>query len=225
MDFCSSINLLGYQQWTLNRPAGRLTQGRFARPPRHGPSHAANGSGVLSRWTGSRPGVSALSAGTRSLLPTRIAHSIIYAEVRAALPEANMRARTAMLTGATPSLEVPAVRKKQPSFTLAQEEKFLQGKWVVTYDASSLFGPGALGAQEIVLTGSKSTGQFSSITGVSVVGFTGYRYYYQFGSWGYYQFLNKKLVRLTITRCQASRILEQRHHRDGRPVDAGPVHR
>ena len=117
------------------------------------------------------------------------------AEVRTLLAKADHAGRHA----ATPSFQIEAARKKAPSFTLAQEEKFLQGKWVVTYDASSLFGPGAVGAQEIVLTGRKNSGQFSSITGVSVVGFFGLRSYYQFGSWGYYQFLNKKLVRLTIT--------------------------
>jgi hypothetical protein len=99
----------------------------------------------------------------------------------------------------TPAFQVQAARKKQRSFTLTQEEKFLQGKWVVIYDASNLFGPGAVGAQEIVLTGKKTAGQFSSISGVSVVGFFGLRSYYQFGSWGTYRFLNKKLVRLTIT--------------------------
>ncbi len=93
---------------------------------------------------------------------------------------------------------VPAAKKKAPSFSLKQEAAMLPGKWVVTYDASSVFGTGAVGAQEIVFTGPKGATQFSSITGVSVPGFFG-RSYYQFGSWGYYQFLSKKLVRLTIT--------------------------
>jgi hypothetical protein len=119
-----------------------------------------------------------------------------HAEVSTLLHEANHPGRAA---GGTPALKVEAAKKRQPSFTLAQEEKFLQGKWVVTYDASSVFGPGAVGAQEIVMTGTKSAGQFSSISGVSVVGFFGIRSYYQFGSWGVYRFLNKKLVRLTIT--------------------------
>ena len=96
------------------------------------------------------------------------------------------------------SFQIQNARIKQPSFTLAQEAKLLPGKWVVTYDASSLFGPGAVGAQEIVFTGPKGIKQFSSITGVSVVGYFG-RSYYQFGSWGTYQFLSKNLVRLTIT--------------------------
>ncbi len=119
-----------------------------------------------------------------------------HAEVRVLLPAANHPGSDG---GAAPALKVAAAKKKQPSFTLAQEEKFLQGKWVVTYDASSVFGPGAVGAQEIVLTGTRSAGQFSSISGVSVVGFFGIRSYYQFGSWGVYRFVNKKLVRLTIT--------------------------
>ena len=93
-----------------------------------------------------------------------------HAEVGTLLPEA---IHSGPHTGVLPAAQIHSARKKQPSFTLAQEEKFLQGKWVVTYDASSLFGPGAEGAQELVLTGTKSTGQFSSISGVSVVGFFG----------------------------------------------------
>jgi hypothetical protein len=118
------------------------------------------------------------------------------AEVRTLLTEADHAARH---FGATSSFQIQAAKKRQPAYTLAQETKFLPGKWVVTYDASSLFGPGAVGAQEIVFTGRKGVGQFSSISGVSVVGYFGLRSYYQFGSWGTYQFLSKKLVRLTIT--------------------------
>jgi hypothetical protein len=119
-----------------------------------------------------------------------------HAEVRPLLAGANHAGNEGP---STPLFQAQMAKKKAPSFTLAQEEKFLQGKWVVIYDASSIFGQGAVGAQEIVLTGQKRAGQFSSISGVSVVGFFGLRSYYQFGSWGYYQFLNKKLVRLTIT--------------------------
>ena len=145
------------------------------------------------RPAGRRPRVPQPLFCRRSRAAVPFAHH--HAEVRTLLAEADHAGSRA----ATPSLQIETSRKKAPSFTLAQEERFLQGKWVVTYDASSLFGPGAVGAQEIVLTGRKSAGQFSSITGVSVVGFFGLRSYYQFGSWGYYQFLNKKLVRLTIT--------------------------
>ncbi len=88
--------------------------------------------------------------------------------------------------------------KKQRSFTIAQENKFLPGKWRVIYDASSLFGAGAEGAQEITFTGPKGAKTFISTTGVAVPGYFGTSYY-QFSSWGTYQFLNKKLLRLTIT--------------------------
>jgi hypothetical protein len=87
---------------------------------------------------------------------------------------------------------------KQANFTIAQERKFLPGQWYVQYDASSLFGPGAVGAQEITFNGPKGSPTFISTTGVKVQGFFGPAYY-QFSSWGTYQFLTKKLVRLTIT--------------------------
>ena len=84
------------------------------------------------------------------------------------------------------------------NFSLAQVEKFLPGQWYVQYDASSLFGPGAIGAQQITFNGPKSSPTFISTTGVEVRGFFSPAYY-QFSSWGTYQFLSKKLVRLTIT--------------------------
>jgi hypothetical protein len=179
--------------WTLSRPVGRLTHRRISQ--RHGWLKRS----ALTK----RNRVKVEKLETRSLCSVG-GHELAvsggavhhHAEVRTLLPEA---IHAGPHIGALPAAQIHSARKKQPSFTLAQEEKFLQGKWVVTYDASSLFGPGAEGAQELVLTGTKSTGQFSSITGVSVVGFFGLRSYYQFGSWGYYQFLNKKLVRLTIT--------------------------
>ena len=118
-----------------------------------------------------------------------------HVEIRTVLPESN---HPGIHVEATPSSQFRNARKKQPAFTLSQETKSLPGKWVVTYDASSVFGPGAVGAQEIVFTGPKGLKEFSSITGVSVVGYFG-RSYYQFGSWGTYQFLSKNLVRLTIT--------------------------
>ena len=179
--------------WTLFRPLGRLTQRRVS--PRHG--------GLKCRALTKRNRVEVEKLETRTLCSVG-GHELAafggaahhHAEVRPLLPAA---IHPGPHSGGLPSAQIHSARKKQPSFTLAQEEKFLQGKWVVTYDASGLFGPGAEGAQELVLTGKKSTGQFSSITGVSVIGIIGLRAYYQFGSWGYYQFLNKKLVRLTIT--------------------------
>ena len=179
--------------WTLSRPLERLTQRRISQ--RDG--------GLKRTPPTKRNRVKVEKLETRSLCSVG-GHEVAafpgaahhHAEVRTLLPEATHRGPS---SGALPAAQIDLARKKQPSFTLAQEEKFLQGKWVVMYDASSLFGPGAEGAQELVLTGTKSTGQFSSITGVSVIGIDGLRAYYQFGSWGYYQFLNKKLVRLTIT--------------------------
>jgi hypothetical protein len=87
---------------------------------------------------------------------------------------------------------------KKASFTIAQVKRFLPGQWYVQYDASSLFGPGAVGAQQITFTGPKGSPTFISTTGVKVQGFFGPAYY-QFSSWGTYRFLSKKLVRLTIT--------------------------
>ena len=98
----------------------------------------------------------------------------------AAIPRATIEART------------------NSSFSVAQLKRILPGKWRVRYDASSLFGPGAQGAQEITFTGPKGVPSFISTTGVVVRGLVGPAYY-QFSSWGTYQFLSKKLVRLTIT--------------------------
>src|SRR5262249_14697881 len=84
------------------------------------------------------------------------------------------------------------------SFSVAQLKKILPGKWRVYYDASSVFGPGAQGAQEITFTGPKGSPMFTSTTGVIVQGLVGPAYY-QFSSFGTYQFLSNKLVRLTIT--------------------------
>ena len=103
--------------------------------------------------------------------------------------------------GARPNA-VPASLKidaaKQCSFSIAQLTRILPGKWHVNYDASSLFGPGAQGVQEITFTGPKGVHTFISTTGVVVRGFLGPAYY-QFSSWGTYRFINNKLLRLTIT--------------------------
>lgn len=100
---------------------------------------------------------------------------------------------------ASPVVTIDAVKKaKLPSFSVAQLKTILPGKWRVLYDASSLFGPGAQGAQEITFTGPKGLPQFASTTGVRVQGLFGPAYY-QFSSFGTYTFLSSKLVRLTIT--------------------------
>jgi hypothetical protein len=99
-------------------------------------------------------------------------------------------------THAKSSVVTEAARK--PSFSVSQVRSFLPGRWRVFYDASSLFGPGARGAQEITLTGPRGTPTFISTTGVVVRGLVGPAYY-QFTSWGTYQVLSNKLVRLMIT--------------------------
>src|SRR5262249_4168926 len=68
-----------------------------------------------------------------------------HAEVRE-VPHA--AERTLLRIEAIPSL-VKVAAKRSPTFSVAQLKKMLPGKWRVTYDASSLFGPGARGAQEI----------------------------------------------------------------------------
>lgn len=85
-----------------------------------------------------------------------------------------------------------------PNYSITQLRQMLPGKWRVFYDASSVFGPGAQGAQEITFTGPRGAPQFISTTGVVVRGLVGPAYY-QFSSWGTYTFLSNKLVRLTIT--------------------------
>jgi hypothetical protein len=132
------------------------------------------------------------SVGGHELFGSSDAHHHVL--IRTLAAETN---QTPNLGEAVPSLEIPSARKTR-SFTIAQENKFLPGKWDVIYDASSLFGPGAIGAQEIVFTGPKGAKTFSSISAVSVPGYFG-RSYYQFYSAGTYQFLSKNLVRLTIT--------------------------
>jgi hypothetical protein len=82
--------------------------------------------------------------------------------------------------------------------SIAQLNARLPGKWHVDYDASSLFGPGARGVQEIVFNGPRGPKTFISTTGVVTQGFFGPAYY-QFSSWGTYRFLNNRLLRLTIT--------------------------
>jgi hypothetical protein len=99
--------------------------------------------------------------------------------------------------GAVPAFHVQAAKKKQASFTLAQEEKLLPGKWVAVADVSSTYGTGSYTAVEVVFTGPKGTKTFSAISALSVPGYFG-RAYYQFGDSGTYQFLNKNLVRMTI---------------------------
>ena len=93
---------------------------------------------------------------------------------------------------------IEAKKPKKVSFSIAQLKSILPGKWRVSYTPSSLFGPGARAVQEITFTGPKGVPQFISTTGVVVQGLVGPAYY-QFSSWGTYQFLSKKLVRLTIT--------------------------
>jgi hypothetical protein len=131
-----------------------------------------------------------LSVGAHS----HVAFSSMYhaAEIRIVTPKSNHRADHALVAH-------PAKKAARPAnFSLAQVKKFLPGQWYVQYDASSLFGPGAIGAQQITFNGPKSSPTFISTTGVEVRGFFSPAYY-QFSSWGTYQFLSKKLVRLTIT--------------------------
>ena len=113
-------------------------------------------------------------------------------EVRTIAPESNRLADDALVAHPDKKVARPA------NFSLAQVEKLLPGQWYVQYDASSLFGPGAIGAQQITFNGPRSSPTFISTTGVEVQGFFSPAYY-QFSSWGTYQFLSKKLVRLTIT--------------------------
>jgi hypothetical protein len=120
--------------------------------------------------------------------PLALAGVHYHAEVRPLLTEANH-------AGAVPALHVQAARRA--SFTLAQEEKFLPGKWVAYADVSSTYGPGSFTAVEVVFTGPKGAKTFSAISALSVPGFFG-RAYYQFGDSGTYQFINKNLVRMTI---------------------------
>jgi hypothetical protein len=98
---------------------------------------------------------------------------------------------------------------KKPSFSVAQINRLLPGKWHVDYDASSLFGPGARGVQEITFTGPKGVHSFVSTTGVVVQGFFGPAYY-QFSSWGTYRMITKNLLRLTITGASPTEYLNNR---------------
>jgi hypothetical protein len=174
--------------WTLFDRLGGL----IPRPARRRDELARRSARVLGR----RVGLEGLER--RSLCsvgghhtPVQVAHH--HAEVRVIVPQASGAAER----GDAALVPIDAA-KKQRSFTIAQENKFLPGKWRVLYDASSVFGPGAEGAQEITFTGPKGAKTFISTTGVEVPGFFGPAYY-QFSSWGTYQFLNKKLLRLTIT--------------------------
>ena len=123
-----------------------------------------------------------------------IADHVMPAQQLASLPSIQHSDR-----GVSPLVSLPTARaQKQPNFSISQEKSFLPGKWRVFYTPSSLFGPGAQAAQEITFTGPKGSPTFISTTGVEVQGLVGPAYY-QFSSWGYYQFLNKNSVRLTIT--------------------------
>jgi hypothetical protein len=108
---------------------------------------------------------------------------------------------------ATPLFHAQAAKKKQANFTLAQVQKFLPGKWYAISDVSAAYGiQGALTAVEVVFTGPKGTKTFSAISALSVPGYFG-RAYYQFGDSGTYTFINKKLVRMTITQASPTEYL------------------
>jgi hypothetical protein len=150
-----------------------------------------------------RVGVEALearrtcSAGAHPLAVSMLHH---HAEIRPLSTESNH-------AGATPAFHVQAAKKKQASFTLAQEEKLLPGKWVAVADVSSTYGiQGAFTAVEVVFTGPKGTKSFSAISALSVPGYFG-RAYYQFGDSGTYQFLKKNLVRMTILQASPTEYL------------------
>ena len=92
-----------------------------------------------------------------------------------------------------------AKKQKQFSVTLAQAQKLLPGKWFAVTDVSASYGiPGAVAAFEVVFTGPKGAKTFSALSVLSVPGYFG-RATYPFGDSGTYQFLSKKLVRMTIT--------------------------
>jgi hypothetical protein len=136
------------------------------------------------------------SAGAHALAVPSVHH---HAEVRPTMAEANH-------AGALPAFRVQAAKKKQASFTLAQEEKFLPGKWVAVADVSSTYGTGSYTAVEVVFTGPKGAKTFSAISALSVPGYFG-RAYYQFGDSGTYQFLKKNLVRMTILQASPTEYL------------------
>jgi hypothetical protein len=136
------------------------------------------------------------SAGGHPLALAGVHH---HAEVRPVLTEANH-------AGAIAAFQVQAARKKQASFTLAQEEKFLPGKWVAVADVSSTYGTGSYTAVEVVFTGPKGVKTFSAISALSVPGYFG-RSYYQFGDSGTYQFIKKNLVRMTILQASPTEYL------------------
>jgi hypothetical protein len=175
--------------WTMFRPLAR----RIDRPASRGDGRTRR------RPTANRARAQVESLEARELLsfsgyPAFAAPGVHpQAEVRTAASERGQRIGHPL---AAHSLMIAAARKA--SFSLAQLMRFLPGKWHVDYDASSLFGPGARGVQEITFTGPKGVHSFTSTTGVVVHGYFGPAYY-QFTSWGTYQFLNKKLLRLTIT--------------------------
>ena len=136
------------------------------------------------------------SAGGHPLALPSVHH---HAEIRPVMAEANH-------AGAVPAFHVQAAKKKQASFTLAQEEKFLPGKWVAVADVSSTYGTGSYTAVEVVFTGPKGAKTFSAISALSVPGYFG-RAYYQFGDSGTYQFLKKNLVRMTILQASPTEYL------------------
>jgi hypothetical protein len=109
-----------------------------------------------------------------------------------------------------PAIEVrhAATLPVRNALTGRDPASLLPGTWGVQYDASGLFGPGALGSQEITFTGPRGPRTFVSTTGVVVNGFFGPAYY-QFSSWGSYQFLSKRLVRLTITGASPTEYLDR----------------
>jgi hypothetical protein len=136
------------------------------------------------------------SAGAHPLALPSVHH---HAEIRPVMNELNH-------AGANLAFHVEAARKKQASFTLAQEEKFLPGKWAAVADVSSTYGTGSFTAVEVVFTGPKGAKTFSAISALSVPGYFG-RAYYQFGDSGTYQFLKKNLVRMTILQASPTEYL------------------
>ena len=141
------------------------------------------------------------SAGGHQLVLANVRHD---AEVRALVAVANHHGQQ---PGATPAFQVQAAKKKQASFTLAQVQKFLPGKWYAVSDVSSSYGiAGAITAVEVVFVGPKGPKNWSALSVLSVPGYFG-RASYQFGDSGTYQFLSKNLVRMTITQASPTEYL------------------
>jgi hypothetical protein len=141
------------------------------------------------------------SAGAHALAIPSVHH---HAEIRQVVAETSAPRQH---NGAAPLFLVQAAKKKQANFTLAQVQKFLPGKWYAISDVSAAYGiQGALTAVEVVFTGPNGVKTFSAISALSVPGYFG-RAYYQFGDSGTYAFINKKLVRMTITQASPTEYL------------------